>query len=111
MEWADARVWTSAFRAPPAITDPIIRDRLFHIHVVQWAFLHFCLDRPLPSPSQKSRGHKVGVFMRLTLACSYDCLLHFRNVAPLRYAISVSRHVFMPQEQRKPDLTLSVISV
>ena len=111
MEWADARVWTSAFRAPPAITDPIIRDRLFHIHVVQWAFLHFWLDRPLPSPSQKSRGHKVGVFMRLNLACSHDCLLHFRNVAPGRYAISVSRDGFIPQEDRKRGLTVSGLSV
>ena len=49
--------------------------------------------------------------MRLNLACSHDCLLHFRNVAPGRYAISVSRDGFIPQEDRKRGLTVSGLSV
>jgi len=48
MEWADARVWTSVLSTPAAQNDSILRDRLFHIHVVQWGFLHLWLDRPLP---------------------------------------------------------------
>ena|SRR5438093_929549 len=55
MEWADARVWASVFRAPAAITDSIIRDRLFHIHVVQDAFLHFWLERPLPELPDRAK--------------------------------------------------------
>jgi uncharacterized damage-inducible protein DinB len=48
MEWADARVWNSVFKTPAAFNDSILRDRLFHIHVVQWGFLHLWLERPLP---------------------------------------------------------------
>jgi uncharacterized damage-inducible protein DinB len=53
MEWADARVWTSLFSTPAAHNDSVLRDRLSHIHVVQWGFLHLWLDRPLPEfPAQ-----------------------------------------------------------
>src|SRR6266705_6379027 len=55
MEWSDARVWTSVLRSPAAISDSIIRDRLFHIHVVQWAFFHFWLERPLPEFPEQSK--------------------------------------------------------
>src|SRR2546430_9516851 len=55
MEWADARVWTSVLRAPAANTDSMSRGRLFHIHVVQWAFFHFWIERPLPEfPDQST---------------------------------------------------------
>ena len=39
MEWADALVWTTALSSPEAAADSIIRDRLYHIHLVQRAFL------------------------------------------------------------------------
>ena len=55
MEWADARVWTSVLRVPAAITDSIIRNRLFHIHAVQWAFLYCWIERPLPEFPDQSK--------------------------------------------------------
>ncbi len=39
MEWADAAVWTAMFASPEATRDPILRDRLHHIHLVQRGFL------------------------------------------------------------------------
>src|SRR4030095_11808470 len=48
MEWADARVWNAVLGSPAARGDSILRDRLFHIHVVQWGFLHLWFNRPLP---------------------------------------------------------------
>ena len=48
MEWADACVWKSVFESPAARGDSIIRDRLCHIHMVQWAFLHVWRAQPLP---------------------------------------------------------------
>src|SRR5262245_28598770 len=55
MEWADARVWNSVLNTPAARDDSILRDRLFHIHVVQWGFLHLWLDRPLPEFPNQSK--------------------------------------------------------
>src|SRR5437016_5467757 len=54
MEWADARVWVSAFALPAALTDSIIRDRLFHIHVVQRVFHYVWLAQPLPQFPEQS---------------------------------------------------------
>jgi uncharacterized damage-inducible protein DinB len=48
MEWADSRVWAPILASPGAQADSILRDRLFHIHVVHWAFLHVWRQRTLP---------------------------------------------------------------
>ncbi len=40
MEWADALVWNSVLAVPRAHSDNRIRDCLYHLHVVQWAYLH-----------------------------------------------------------------------
>jgi uncharacterized damage-inducible protein DinB len=39
MEWADALVWQSALAATDAAEDKSLRERLYHIHMVQLAFL------------------------------------------------------------------------
>lgn len=39
MRWADAIVWRAALATPNATTDPFLRERLWHIHTVQRAFL------------------------------------------------------------------------
>ncbi len=39
MEWADALVWQAVFAQPRTFTDSVVRDRLFHIHLVQRGFL------------------------------------------------------------------------
>ena len=39
MEWADAVVWRAVVAQPDAAADPLMRERLEHIHMVQRAFL------------------------------------------------------------------------
>ena len=39
MRWADAVVWRAALAHGPAADDQTLRDRFFHIHMVQRAFL------------------------------------------------------------------------
>jgi uncharacterized damage-inducible protein DinB len=39
MEWADALVWQSVLAVPDLATDSVLRERLFHIHLVQRGFL------------------------------------------------------------------------
>jgi uncharacterized damage-inducible protein DinB len=38
-EWADAEHWRAFEARPPALEDGILRERLYHIHLVQHAFL------------------------------------------------------------------------
>jgi len=45
MEWADAAVWRAALSHGPAMRDARLRDLLFHIHLVQRAFLSVWTDR------------------------------------------------------------------
>ena len=39
MEWADAAVWSAVFASDNAQADTKLRDNLYHLHVVQRAFL------------------------------------------------------------------------
>jgi uncharacterized damage-inducible protein DinB len=39
MEWADATVWGAVLARPEAAADSALRERLYHIHMVQRAFL------------------------------------------------------------------------
>ena len=39
MEWADASVWRAVFASDAARADPKLRELLYHIHMVQRAFL------------------------------------------------------------------------
>ena len=39
MEWADARVWSEVLNTEGARGDPWLRDKLFHMHDTQQAFL------------------------------------------------------------------------
>ncbi len=39
MEWADAAVWTGVLGSEEAKKDPTLRERLYHLHLVQYAFL------------------------------------------------------------------------
>jgi uncharacterized damage-inducible protein DinB len=44
-EWADALVWKTASGGAPA--DPEVRAKLYHLHVVQWAYLHIWRAEPI----------------------------------------------------------------
>lgn len=50
MEWADAAVWTAVFASEKAQTDEKIRDCLYHLHVVQRAFLRAWRSEPRETP-------------------------------------------------------------
>ena len=39
MEWADAQIWTSLLGSPPAQADDRLRLLIYHVHIVQRAFL------------------------------------------------------------------------
>ena len=56
MEWADALMWRAVHAlSPHAAADPALHGRLFHIHLVQQAFLALWRGAPLaelPDPAQ-----------------------------------------------------------
>lgn len=54
MEWADALVWRSVLTLPQAPPDPRMREVLYHLHLVQWAYLHIWRDEPLDLPDASS---------------------------------------------------------
>jgi uncharacterized damage-inducible protein DinB len=39
MEWADALIWNAVLAFPGAVADPVMKGRLYHVHVTQHAFL------------------------------------------------------------------------
>ena len=50
MEWADAKVWSEVLRTADARDDPWLRDKLFHLHDTQQAFLSLWTGRPRQTP-------------------------------------------------------------
>ena len=46
MEWADSQVWRAALACPAAQANTRLRDRLFHIHLTQRAFLQVWTRQP-----------------------------------------------------------------
>ena len=40
MEWADAQIWGAVLATPKAYADLFTRERLYHVHMVQWLYLH-----------------------------------------------------------------------
>jgi uncharacterized damage-inducible protein DinB len=49
-EWADARVWGVVVDVDGAVDDAGVRDRLHHVHQVQWAYLSIWRGEPLRLP-------------------------------------------------------------
>jgi uncharacterized damage-inducible protein DinB len=54
MQWADALVWAAALSNSGAADDLALRGKLFHTHMVQWAFLSVWDDRTLAAPPSES---------------------------------------------------------
>jgi uncharacterized damage-inducible protein DinB len=54
MEWADAQVWRSVLTLPQAESDKRVRDCLYHLHVVQWAYLQIWRDETPDVPDVSS---------------------------------------------------------
>ena len=53
MEWADAAVWTAVLASERGRTDQKIRDYLYHLHMVQRAFLRTWRNEPRETPYPK----------------------------------------------------------
>lgn len=47
MEWADSLVWNAVLSLPEATSDAGMRERLYHTHLVQWAYLQIWRGLPL----------------------------------------------------------------
>ena len=47
MEWADSKVWAAVLALPEAAENAELRERLYHIHMVQRAFLRVWKGEPL----------------------------------------------------------------
>ena len=63
MEWADSMVWAAALGWPEAVADSALRERLYHIHMVQQAFLKVWRGeslKPLSSESFPSLASLLG---------------------------------------------------
>ena len=54
MEWADCQVWDQVLVLPEARTDAFVRESLFHIHLVQYAYLTGW-QGGTPQPEQEGR--------------------------------------------------------
>ena len=50
MEWADAAVWTAVLACPGAAADARLRGTLYHLHMVQRAFLRIWRGEPRETP-------------------------------------------------------------
>jgi uncharacterized damage-inducible protein DinB len=50
MEWADALVWTAALGSDAGQSDAKLRETLYHLHVVQRAFLRVWRSEPRETP-------------------------------------------------------------
>jgi len=49
-EWADAEIWSSVLALPEADTE--IADKLYHLHVVQWAYLQIWRGASVKPPER-----------------------------------------------------------
>lgn len=49
MEWADAAVWVAVLASDGGQADAKLRDYLYHLHLVQRAFLRVWRNEPLPT--------------------------------------------------------------
>jgi uncharacterized damage-inducible protein DinB len=47
MEWADCLVWNSVLTLPDAQSDSDMRERLHHMHTVQWVYLQIWRGEPI----------------------------------------------------------------
>lgn len=54
MEWADAVVWADVLRRPETREDGRLRELLYHVHSVHWAYLRIWHGEPIDVPELAS---------------------------------------------------------
>src|ERR1051325_888786 len=61
MEWADAAVWTAVLAHAEAADNAALRDRLYHLHMVQRAFLQVWRGDDTTTTTPESFGDSVSL--------------------------------------------------
>lgn len=66
MEWADSLIWSAVLATDSIREDHDIRERLYHFHVTQWAYLQAWRAEPLSIPELSTfvSLHAVGAWAR-----------------------------------------------
>ena len=65
MEWADALVWSVVLKHSVLLEDDTLRDRLYHLHLVQRAFLHIWRGETLAfQGTEQLRGNHLAAWGR-----------------------------------------------
>ena len=62
MEWADAKVWSVALKTERASSDRLLRDKLFHVHLTQRAYLNMWTDLPQQIRKPEDFNNLVSLF-------------------------------------------------
>ena len=62
MEWADAMVWSMALTTERASSDGLLRDKLFHVHQTQRAYLNMWTDKPQQMTKPEEFDNLVSLF-------------------------------------------------
>ena len=111
MEWADALVWAAALPSPEAAGDHKLRGTLFHIHMVQRAFLSVWKS------GQLTRAPEEAPELTTTLEAARD---FYAELTPFLSALGVDelgRPVVLPWARRfgaahaTPTLADTIIQV
>src|SRR5205085_7018433 len=54
MEWSDSGMWSALRSAPAAANDASVRDKVHHLHMVQYSFLSIWRGNPTRPPALDS---------------------------------------------------------
>ncbi len=106
MEWADAAVWSSVLASENGPMDQKLRDYLYHLHVVQRAFLRTWRGEPRETPYPTfDDAHSLMVWGRTYYDEAFAYLDALNNEAvgdpmPAQWAAMVEQYL-----GRKPETT------
>jgi uncharacterized damage-inducible protein DinB len=91
MEWADALVWTAVLGLPAARDDARLRERLHHLHVVQWVYLQVWRGEPIRAP-------ELGTFADLDAVAAWarSCYPKLREFARRVKADELAQRIEFP---------------
>jgi uncharacterized damage-inducible protein DinB len=115
MQWADALVWSAALSNSEAADDLTLRSKLFHIHMVQRAFLSVWQAEPLVAPPSDAPD------LLTTLADARHGYSQFSRVLSALDEVELERPVSLPwagrfarrlgREAETPSLAETILQV